>query len=145
MHPRWPFPALATEAGQEVLCVSDGTSFLLGVACLSQQPSFIILDPGSSWAIDISHVAMTEPVVPRIPEEWNRTPSPTGLRLGHLVRLWNAIRSHECPGPLDVLALVCPQVVFVQVLPELLTELLDQVCQLSCSLRLLLQELIAKA
>lgn len=51
----------------------------------------------------------------------------------------------SAPGPLNVLALVHPQVVFVQILSKLLTELLDQVCQLSGSLRLLLQELIAKA
>jgi hypothetical protein len=56
--------------------------------------------------------------------------------------------SHTCQAgsqALNVLALVHPQVVFVQILPKLLAELLDQVCQLSCSLRLLLQELIAKA
>lgn len=81
MHPRWPFPALATEAGQ-VSCVSDGTSFLLGVACLFQQPSFIILVPGSSWAIDISHVAMTEPVGPLYPRGVERNPLPNRAETG---------------------------------------------------------------
>lgn len=82
MYPRWPFPALATEAGQEVLCVSDGTSFLLGVACLSKQPSFIILDPGGSWAISISHMAMTEPVVPLYPRGVERNPLPNRAETG---------------------------------------------------------------
>jgi hypothetical protein len=44
--------------------VSDGTFSLLGVACPSHGLSFTILDPGGSWAIDISHVPRTEPVVP---------------------------------------------------------------------------------
>lgn len=66
MHPRWPFPALALEAGQEVSHVSDGISSLLGVA-FSQQPSFPILDPGSFWATDIS---------PRAQDGANGTPAP---------------------------------------------------------------------
>lgn len=64
MHPRWPFPALTTEAEWEVSCLSDGTSSLLGVAVLSQQPSFTVLGPGLRCQPHAQDRARGSPCIP---------------------------------------------------------------------------------
>lgn len=113
VHPRWPFPALTTEAGWEVSCLSDGTSSLFGVAVLSQQPSFTVLGPGRSWAkMSATRPGQSQwiPLYPR-GAEWNS--SPTGLRLGRQPGFGMLVEVTGACQALDVLALVHPQVVFV--------------------------------
>lgn len=113
VHPRWPFPALTTEAEWEVSCLSDGTSSLLGVAVLSQQPSFTVLGPGLRCQ-DTSDMCPGQsqriPLYPR-GAEWNS--SPTGLRLGHQPGFGMLVEVTGACQALNVLALVHPQVVFV--------------------------------
>lgn len=113
MHPRWPFPALTTEAGWEVSCLSDGTSSLLGEALLSQQPSFTSLGPGRSWAKMSATCPGQSQWIPCIPGGWSGTPPQQGCDwdgqpgFGMLVEVTGAQQA------LNVLALVHPQVVFV--------------------------------
>lgn len=97
MHPRWPFPALTTEAGWEVSCLSDGTSSLLGEALLSQQPSFTSLGPGRSW-LRCQPRAQDRASGSLVSQGSGVELLPNRAVTGTSAGLWNAGRSHRCPA-----------------------------------------------